>query len=128
MQMKRGITPPKDYKNILPKLQAQPVQPIHGDLNDHNILVDGCLKEQPNISGILDFGDMCLCPRVCNVAIAGAYIVLNHDQPEAALTTLIHGYHMNSPFSSDELEGFVSIKSNQNINLNKHIYILRPPF
>ena len=26
-------------------------------------------------------------------------------------------------FSSDELEGFVSIKSNQNINLNKHIYI-----
>ncbi len=34
----------KDYKNILPKLQAQPAQAIHGDLNDHNILVDGCLK------------------------------------------------------------------------------------
>ena len=94
----------KDYKNILPKLQALPVQAIHGDLNDHNILVDGCLKEQPNISGILDFGDMCLSPRVCNVAIAGAYIVLDHDQPEAALTSLIHGYNINSPFTSDELD------------------------
>ena len=94
----------KDYKNILPKLQAQPVQAIHGDINDHNILVDGCLNAQPSISGILDFGDMCLCPRVCNVAIAGAYIVLDHDQPEAALTSLIHGYNFNSPFTPDELD------------------------
>ena len=93
-----------DYKNILPKLQDQPFQAIHGDINDHNILVDGYLNEQPRISGILDFGDMCLCPRVCDLAIAGAYIVLDHDQPEAELTTLIHGYNINSPFTSDELD------------------------
>ena len=93
-----------DYKNILPKLQDQPFQAIHGDINDHNILVDGCLNEQPRISGILDFGDMCLCPRVCNLAIAGAYIVLDHEKPEAALTSLIHGYNINSPFKSDELD------------------------
>ena len=93
-----------DYKNILPKLQDQPFQAIHGDINDHNILVDGCLDEQPRISGILDFGDMCLCPRVCNLAIAGAYIVLDREQPEVALTSLIQGYNVKLKLTSDELD------------------------
>jgi hypothetical protein len=94
----------KEYKNILPKLREQPFQAIHGDINDHNILVAGGLKDQPHISGILDFGDMCRCPRVCNLAIAAAYIVLEHDRPEAALNSLVCGYNDNSPLKADELD------------------------
>ncbi len=94
----------KEYKNILPKLREQPFQAIHGDINDHNILVAGGLKDQPYISGILDFGDMCHCPRVCNLAIAAAYVVLDHDQPEAALTSLVSAYNISSPLTVAEFD------------------------
>ena len=94
----------EEYKNIVPKLRDQPFQAIHGDINDHNILVTGRLKDQPSISGLLDFGDMCRCPRVCNLAIAAAYIVLDHDRPEAALTSLIYGYNESSQLKADELD------------------------
>ena len=94
----------EEYKNIVPKLRDQPFQAIHGDINDHNILVTGGLKDKPSISGLLDFGDMCRCPRVCNLAIAAAYIVLDHGRPEAALTSLIHGYNESSQLKADELD------------------------
>ena len=94
----------KDYKDILPILKKQPFQPIHGDVNDHNTLVNACLKTKSSISGIVDLGDMCFAPRVCDVAIAGAYIVLDHEKPEAALATLIEGYNFILPFNTQELD------------------------
>ena len=94
----------KDYKNILPMLKKQPFQPIHGDVNDHNTLVNSSLNTKANISGILDLGDMCFAPRVCEVAIAGAYIVLDHEKPEVALATLIEGYNSIIRLDTRELD------------------------
>ena len=94
----------KDYKNILPLLKKQPFQPIHGDVNDHNTLVNASLNTKASISGILDLGDMCFAPRVCEVAIAGAYIVLDHEKPEVALATLIEGYNCILRFDTRELD------------------------
>ena len=94
----------KDYKKILPVLKKQPSQPIHGDVNDHNTLVNDYLNTKASISGILDLGDMCFAPRVCDVAIAGAYIVLDHEKPEVALAALIEGYNFVLPFNSHELD------------------------
>ena len=94
----------KDYKNILPMLKKQPFQPIHGDVNDHNTLVNSSLNTKASISGILDLGDMCFAPRVCEVAIAGAYIVLDHEKPEVALATLIEGYNSILRLDTRELD------------------------
>ena len=94
----------KDYKSILPLLKKQPFQPIHGDINDHNTLVSSNLNIKARISGILDLGDMCFAPRVCEVAIAGAYIVLDHEKPEVALATLIEGYNSILQLDTRELD------------------------
>ena len=92
------------FDAILPQLGALPAQAAHNDANDYNILVTGDLQEPRHISGLIDLGDMCRTPRVCDLAIAAAYIVLDHDRPEAALAALVAGYHAVLPLTGEELD------------------------
>jgi len=65
--------------------------------------VQGCLNQGPTITGIIDLGDMCLAPRVCDLAIAGAYIVLDQAHPEQALAQLVAGFHHSAALSELEI-------------------------
>ena len=50
---------------------------IHGDFNEHNILVNKVEESNEyRISGILDFGDTCYSYYVFELAIAMAYMML----------------------------------------------------
>ena len=92
------------FSDISPALNALPRQAIHNDVNDYNILVSGQLNAPWQISGLIDLGDMCAAPRICNLAIAAAYIVLDHPRPEAALMALTAGYHAANALSAAELD------------------------
>jgi hydroxylysine kinase len=60
------------YQRLLPRLHALPRQVIHADFNPHNLLVDAA---GARLVGVLDFGDMQMAPRICDLAIACAYLV-----------------------------------------------------
>ena len=81
----------KQYLSVHEALNALPSVAIHNDVNDHNILVDGSLQESARVSGLIDLGDMCAAPRICDLAVAGAYLVLNDSDPEAILSSLAAG-------------------------------------
>ena len=85
-------------------LNTLDMQVVHNDANDYNILVKGTLSEPREISGLIDFGDMCIAPRVCDLAIAAAYIVLDHPKPEQMLIALVAGYHMISELTPKEVD------------------------
>ena len=87
------------YREILPSLRAQPQAVLHNDLNDWNVLVS-----RDQLTGIIDFGDMISGPVVCDIAIAGAYIVLDHPHPERAFAAFVEGYHQVSPLSGAQLD------------------------
>lgn len=90
---------------LRPALEALPRQLIHNDGNDHNILV--AVSPEPRrleVSGLLDFGDMIEAPRVCELAIAAAYAMLDKPQPLDALCALTAGYHAIAPLSAEELD------------------------
>lgn len=93
-----------DYSEQLDSVKALPLFAIHNDINDYNLLASATLTNEPIISGIVDFGDMCAAPRVCDLAIAGAYIMLDHPQPEVALSALVAAYHGVLPLSSHEID------------------------
>lgn len=93
-----------DYRRVLPRLMALPVQPLHNDLNDYNILIEPSLTEPARISGLIDFGDMTVAPRVCGLAIAGAYAILDHEKAEEALAALVSGYHGVVPLAVGEID------------------------
>jgi 4-aminobutyrate aminotransferase-like enzyme/Ser/Thr protein kinase RdoA (MazF antagonist) len=93
-----------DYERVFPRLAALPAQPLHNDLNDYNILIEPGLTEPAKISGLIDFGDMTVAPRVCGLAIAGAYATLDHEKPEEALAALVAGYHGVVPLAAGEID------------------------
>lgn len=93
-----------DFRAVKPSLDMLPNVAIHNDLNDYNILVDGDIDTTARISGIVDLGDMCASPRICDLAIAGAYMVLDHPDPELALCALVTGYHATYLLNADEID------------------------
>lgn len=92
------------FQQIQPALADLPHQAVHNDANDYNILVEGRIGHPLRISGLIDLGDMCAAPRICDLAIAAAYVVLDHDHPERALDALVAGYHALTPLTAVELD------------------------
>ncbi len=105
-----------------------PVQLIHGDANDHNVLLSGTQDAQSRAAehrpgsrsasraerrtatgrqiGLIDFGDLTYSWRVADPAIAAAYLATNQDDPVGAMGHLVAGYYAVSPLSEIELEVF----------------------
>jgi 4-aminobutyrate aminotransferase-like enzyme/Ser/Thr protein kinase RdoA (MazF antagonist)/murein DD-endopeptidase MepM/ murein hydrolase activator NlpD len=83
---------------------AQPVAVLHNDLNDWNLLVARDARGVASLSGILDFGDLVTGPVVCDIAIAGAYLVCDHPHPERALAAFVSGYHAVAPLTGRQLD------------------------
>jgi len=93
-----------EFQHHFDSAKSLPSVAIHNDINDYNLLAKATLGSEPKISGIVDFGDMCAAPRVCDIAIAGAYIMLDHPQPEAALSVLVKAYNDVLPLSEIEID------------------------
>jgi 4-aminobutyrate aminotransferase-like enzyme/Ser/Thr protein kinase RdoA (MazF antagonist) len=79
-------------------------QLVHGDLNDHNILVGGHPQSDRRVTGILDFGDSHVAPPVFDLAIAAAYLCLGAVDPLAAASDVVRGYHARRPLTEPELD------------------------
>ncbi len=85
-------------------MRAQPTVVLHNDLNDWNLLVARDDAGVPRISGIIDFGDIIDGPVVAELAIAGAYLVLDHPTPLRALAAFVAGYHAVTPLTGEQLD------------------------
>ncbi|WP_283134375.1 aminotransferase class III-fold pyridoxal phosphate-dependent enzyme [Rhizohabitans arisaemae] len=86
--------------HVAPRIAALPHQVIHNDANELNILVD----DAGDVAGLIDFGDAAWNPRVCGLAVAGAYAMQGHADPLRAVLPLVAGYDEVSPLQPAELE------------------------
>ena len=76
---------------------------IHGDPNDHNLLVvsrDRGLR----LSGIIDLSDLVISPIIADLAICLAYLTLDRDDPVSDATLIIRGYNDVRPLTALERE------------------------
>ncbi|MEO0615624.1 MAG: aminotransferase class III-fold pyridoxal phosphate-dependent enzyme [Pseudomonadota bacterium] len=89
--------------NAIAALQALPTQAIHNDLNDYNLLATCAPLGEPELSGFIDFGDMLAAPVICDLAIAGAYLVLGQSRPLDLLRALVAGYAAQRALSATEV-------------------------
>ena len=103
---------------LLPRLRWST---IHGDLNDHNVLVgDAAVTDRGAvlgggqrsddwcgrlgcISGIVDFGDMVHSWTVADLAIAAAYVAIEAADPLGAAAHVVRGYHAEHPLEDAEI-------------------------
>jgi 4-aminobutyrate aminotransferase-like enzyme/Ser/Thr protein kinase RdoA (MazF antagonist) len=94
----------QQFAQIKPQLLRLKPQAIHNDVNDYNLIVDGSLTQRAHVTGLIDLGDMCASPRICDLAITAAYMVLDQRNPEQVLEAIVKGYHRQYPLTSEELE------------------------
>ena len=78
-----------------------PNQPVHNDLNPHNVVVDP--ETQAVVAGIIDFGDLTCRQRVNDLAITAAYQVADDDDPLTPACEMIAAYHAMLPLEPAEL-------------------------
>ena len=79
-------------------LESVPWQFIHGDGHDENLLVSG-----DRVVGLIDFGDCCHNPRVCELAICATYLMMRCADPILRAATALSGYQEHTVLSADEL-------------------------
>ena len=93
-------------ERIAPKLESLPRSVVHGDINDHNVLVEPRGASPANgwrVSGIVDFGDMVYSYRVADLAIALAYCMLDADDPLTIAAAVVRGFSEHIQLDDEEL-------------------------
>ncbi|MES1907930.1 MAG: hypothetical protein MHM6MM_000956 [Cercozoa sp. M6MM] len=88
------------------KLSRMPLTVLHGDMNENNLLIDERSKE---ITGILDFGDVCVGHRVSELGVCLAYHLMhacdddtNDTDLLSLVSAMVGGFHSVSSLSEEE--------------------------
>ncbi|HET9654562.1 MAG TPA: aminotransferase class III-fold pyridoxal phosphate-dependent enzyme [Kineosporiaceae bacterium] len=98
-----GVVLDRFAERIAPALAHLPLQAIHNDAGEGNVLVEFGPGGEPRIGGLIDFGDVCRAPRICGLAVACAYAMCDRPDPVAAVLPLVAGYHEITPLTPGEL-------------------------
>lgn len=83
----------------LPLMSNCPKQNIHGDINEWNVLCKG--KE---VTGFIDFGDMSYGPRINELAIPLAYIMMGCSDPIHSAKCFIDAVSQHINFTAEEID------------------------
>ncbi len=94
---------------VAPRLTSLRTAVIHGDANDHNVLVEPGDRRDPaarftRVCGLIDFGDLVHSAVVAEVAVAAAYHPMETDDPIGALCDIAAGFHAEFPLTEGDLE------------------------
>ncbi len=81
---------------LLPKLRSSL---IHGDANEWNILT-----KENQVTGLIDFGDLCYTPLINELAVAATYVCYDKENPLEWAEVLVKSYHQVLPLEQQELE------------------------
>ena len=79
---------------------------IHNDANDYNLLATGGPPNSPQLTGLIDFGDMLETLLVAEPAIAAAYAIMSTADPAQAAAELCGGFHQAFPLREAEVAVF----------------------
>jgi 4-aminobutyrate aminotransferase-like enzyme/Ser/Thr protein kinase RdoA (MazF antagonist)/murein DD-endopeptidase MepM/ murein hydrolase activator NlpD len=88
---------------VVPALHRLRRRVVHGDANDHNVLVGPPRGLDRSVTGLLDFGDMHHGILVAEPAVAAAYALLGQADPLAAAAAVVGGYHAALPLDEAEI-------------------------
>lgn len=92
------------YESIVKPIKGSlPKSVIYNDANDYNVLV-GFDKANPNVPGVIDFGDAVYSHTINELAIALAYALMHKPDPLQAAYHIVQGYHNTFPLQDSELK------------------------
>lgn len=90
-------------KARLPDLLRLRKSVVHNDVNDNNIVVSKDLRN-PQVLGLIDYGDAIYTPIINDLGVAGMYLPINQADALEAILPFVKGYHESFPLEEKELE------------------------
>ncbi|KAH0619865.1 hypothetical protein JD844_014237 [Phrynosoma platyrhinos] len=118
---------------ILPKLSSFRPSINHGDLNDHNILIDAdsASPQSPRfrVSGILDFSDMSYGYYVFEAAITIMYMMIESKDPLSVGGHVLAGFESIVPLTAEERAALFLLvcgRFTQSLVMAAHTSLLHP--
>jgi 4-aminobutyrate aminotransferase-like enzyme/Ser/Thr protein kinase RdoA (MazF antagonist)/murein DD-endopeptidase MepM/ murein hydrolase activator NlpD len=95
-------------ERLVPLVPELRLSVIHGNANDHNVLVDpggvGVPPQERRVVGLLDFGDSVRGYTAGEAAIAAAYAMMGRQDPFTVASHVVAGYHNAFPLKEAEVE------------------------
>jgi len=88
--------------NTLPILKKLPQQIIHNDANNTNLIASE-VKGNLSCVGLFDFGDMVYTHRICELAIAMAYALMDQEDILKTARSIVDGYRSMSSLLEEEI-------------------------
>jgi hydroxylysine kinase len=85
---------------VAPVLDDLPHQIVHNDFHPANVLVDA--RRGMTVTGVLDFGDVVRTARVCDLAVALAYLVPDAPPPWPGVRAFREGFESVVPLDDAE--------------------------
>lgn len=91
-----------------PKLTTLRKSVNYNDAHEHNLLVSDQL-ENPQVAGVIDFGDAIYTHTINELAIACAYASMYLPEPLEAVKQVVKGFHEVFPLEATEVEVLYSL-------------------
>lgn len=111
-------------ERVAPRMPDLGYSVIHGDANDHNLVLDG-----DRVAGVIDFGDMVHSLTVNELAVGCAYALLGQPEPDVALSHVVAGYESVLALTETErdvLPDLVQIRLATSVAISAHQRTLAP--
>jgi 4-aminobutyrate aminotransferase-like enzyme/Ser/Thr protein kinase RdoA (MazF antagonist) len=89
-------------KRALPQLPQLRKSVNYNDAHEHNLLVNYNYA-QPEVSGVIDFGDTLYTETINELAIASAYASMYVPDPLQACVQVVRAYHAVFPLQEEEI-------------------------
>ncbi|XP_051550496.1 hydroxylysine kinase-like [Myxocyprinus asiaticus] len=127
----------KIVKGVMEQYQAQDAPKLtlfrkcinHGDINDHNLLLEPDGPSAYKISGILDFGDMSNGYFIFELAIAIMYMMIENPNPIDVGGPVVAGWESVFPLNDAERDALYLLvlgRFCQSLVLARHAVIQQP--
>jgi hydroxylysine kinase len=87
-------------EEVVPRLAVLPHQVVHNDMHPGNLLVDPA--DPDRVVGVLDFGDALRTARVCDLAVAIAYLLPDADPAWPATASIVDAFDAEVPLLDEE--------------------------
>ncbi|RRV03919.1 aminotransferase [Pseudomonas sp. v388] len=91
-------------RHLLPLIPALPVQAVHLDITEHNVMWarDAGMKWQ--LQGLIDFGDLLTTWRIADLSVTCAALLHHAEGDPLYVLPAVRAYHRINPLHKEELQ------------------------
>ncbi|KPW62628.1 hypothetical protein ALQ64_04651 [Pseudomonas cannabina] len=92
------------HHRLLPLIAALPMQAVHLDITEHNVVWQRDGRRQWQIQGLIDFGDLLSTWRVADLSVTCAALLHHADGDPLYIVPAVVAYHALNPLKTEELQ------------------------